>query len=174
VRLLTVGLVNKSKNQLGVVEAARILREKGIPAEVTVIGATGDAKVDSQICAEPFVRRIPHIQKEQLVEEYRKADIFVLPSFAESFGLVYAEALTQGVPVVYSAGQGFDRQFPEGVVGYRVDARSPEAIAEGILQVLQKYEDLQKNCGEAAECFAQNAICTKYEECYTEALARMQ
>lgn len=174
VRLLTVGVVNKSKNQLGVTGAVRILRKRGILAELTVIGATDDPKVDRDICAEPFVNRIPHIQKEQLVEEYRRADIFVLPSFAESFGLVYAEALTQGVPVVYSAGQGFDQQFPEGFVGYRVNAYSPEDIADGIQRVLAEYDKIQKNCEEASEPFAQSAICAKCKEFYREVLGHRQ
>jgi len=44
-----------------------------------------------------------------------------MPSITETFGLVYAEALSQGLPVLYTRGQGFDRQFEEGEVGYAVD-----------------------------------------------------
>ena len=170
VRLLTVGAVNKSKNQLGVAEAVSLLRKRGMNAELTVIGAAEDEEIDRQVCAKPFVRRIPHMPKEELIKQYRSADIFVLPSFAESFGLVYAEALTQGVPVIYSAGQGFDHQFPEGEVGYRVDAHSPEDIAEGIDRLLHKYDDIQKNCAAAADCFSQSMICAQSKAFYKEVL----
>ena len=47
-----------------------------------------------------------------------------MTSLGESFGLTYAEAMSQGVPVIYSKGQGFDGQFKEGVVGYHVDPLS--------------------------------------------------
>ncbi|MBF1138813.1 MAG: glycosyltransferase, partial [[Eubacterium] sulci] len=37
----------------------------------------------------------------ELIEEYRKADIFALLSKTESFGIVYAEAISQGLPILY-------------------------------------------------------------------------
>lgn len=58
-----------------------------------------------------------------------------MPSFTESFGLVYAEAMSQGLPVIYSKGQGFDGQFAEGVVGYHVDAHDPEELCENIIKM---------------------------------------
>jgi glycosyltransferase involved in cell wall biosynthesis len=69
----------------------------------------------------------------ELIDIYRANDIFVMPSFTESFGLVYAEAISQGLPVVYSIGQGFDRQFPEGEVGYHADPNSAQSVADAIL-----------------------------------------
>ena len=40
---------------------------------------------------------------------------FCLPSHAETFGLVYVEAMSQGLPIIYE-GQGFDKQFQDGEV----------------------------------------------------------
>ena len=37
---------------------------------------------------------------------YRENDIYVMPSIIETFGLVYAEAMSQGLPVIYTRGQG--------------------------------------------------------------------
>lgn len=169
-RLLTVGLVNPRKNQLCTAEAVRRLREQGLDAELTVIGAGVDAGMDAKLRAMDFVRRIEKIPKEQLIEEYRRADIFVLPSLTESFGLVYAEALTQGIPVLYSAGQGFDMQFPEGFVGYRMTARDPESVASSIRCVVENYDGLQKNCAQAVEKFTQEVVCATCEVLYQEAL----
>ena len=139
-----------------------------------MIGAAGDAAVDAQLRAMDFVRRIEKLPKEQLIAEYRRADLFVLPSLAESFGLVYAEALSQGVPVLYSAGQGFDKQFPEGYVGYCMDAREPEAVAGAIRRALEHYEQLQKNCAQAAGCFSQEVVCAAGEALYEEAMANKE
>ena len=174
VRLLTVGLVIPRKNQLCTAEAVRQLRQQGINAELTVIGAGVDADMDTKLRAMDFVRRIERIPKEQLISEYRRADIFVLPSLTESFGLVYAEALTQGIPVLYSAGQGFDMQFPEGFVGYRMDAQSPEAVAAAIRNVMENYKQMQENCAHAVEKFTPETVCSVCEELYRTALAKKE
>ena len=135
-----------------------------------MVGASGDAAVDKEICQYPFIRRIDKIPKEELILEYRRADLFVLPSLAESFGLVYAEALSQGVPVIYSQGQGFDKQFSEGYVGYRVNASDAVCIAERIEMALANYASLQKNCCDAAQKFAQKLICEQSIKLYTQDL----
>lgn len=171
IRLLTVGVVNRRKNQRGTVEAVRLLEQQGIAAELTVIGAAEDATLDREICKHGFVRRIQKLPKEELIAEYRRADLFVLPSLTESFGLVYAEALSQGLPVLYSAGQGFDKQFPEGYVGYHVDARAPKNIASCIQTALQEYNALQEHCGNAVTRFSQAAVCAESEVFYREAMS---
>ncbi len=73
-------------------------------------------------------------EKEKLLEIYRQCDVLVVPSFRESFGLIYVEALTQGLPVVYTKGQGFDGNFEDGHIGYSIQPESPESIAEAILK----------------------------------------
>lgn len=170
VRLLTVGVVSTNKNQTGLAQAVQLLRNQGLDAELTVIGAAEDAAIDAKLRKLVFVRRIENIPKEELIAQYRRADLFVLPSLEESFGLVYAEALSQGLPVIYSAGQGFDCQFPEGYVGYRVDARDPVSIADGIRRAWEHYDTLQSGCGEAAEHFTQELVCRTAEALYEEIL----
>lgn len=170
VRLLMAGTVIAGKNQLRTANAVRLLREQGVDAELTVVGATIDREMDQILSSLDFVRRIKHIPKEKLIEEYRRADIFVLPSIKESFGLVYAEALTQGLPVLYSKGQGFDRQFPEGFVGYHVDPLSEEDISSRILQTMKEYTTIQPHCGEASLKFTQRAVCDLSKEYYQNAI----
>lgn len=169
-RLVTAGVVNACKNQLRTAKAVRLLREQGIDAELTVVGSTENQEMDHALRSMDFVRRIPNIPKEQLIEEYRRADLFMLPSLTESFGLVYAEALTQGLPILYSEGQGFDRQFPEGFVGYHVDPLSVRDIAERILQVRREYAAIQPHCGEASARFAQGEVCALSQAYYQDAI----
>lgn len=172
IRLLTVGLVDRRKNQTRTAKAVEILRQQGMDIELTVIGPTVSKSIDAKMRKLDFVRRINKIPKEQLIEEYRRADLFVLPSLTESFGLVYAEALSQGLPVIYSAGQGFDCQFPEGFIGYHVDAYDPASIADGIRRALEKYDVLQPNCAAATERFSQELISREAEEIYREVLEK--
>src|SRR5690606_22696545 len=84
--------------------------------------------------------------KEKLLELYRANDILVMPSKTETFGLVYAEAMSQGLPVIYSKGQGFDGQFKEGLIGYHVDCFDPVNIASSILKIVNNYEEMSSNC----------------------------
>src|SRR5699024_683487 len=48
------------------------------------------------------------IPKEELIKLYSFSDIFIMPSFSEIFLLVYSEAMSQGLPIIYSLDQGFD------------------------------------------------------------------
>ena len=88
---------------------------------------------------------MPAIPKEELLYELRKYDLFVLPSFKETFGLSYMEALSQGLPIVYTLNEGFDGTYPNGLVGYSADANNVDSIADSIKECLNNYTILRKN-----------------------------
>lgn len=67
----------------------------------------------------------------------------LLPSFSETFGVVYAEALLCGTPILYSINTGFDGLFEN--VGALVDPNSIESIANGIQFIDYNNKDLRKN-----------------------------
>ena len=104
--------------------------------------------------------------KEELINEYRSHDIFLMPSITEAFGLVYAEAMSQGLPVIYTKGQGFYGQFPEGCVGYAVDCKDPHDIANKIVKVLNDYKVISKACTEEVDKFAWQRISQDYSNLY--------
>jgi len=80
--------------------------------------------------------------------------------------LVYAEAMTQGLPVIYSKGQGFDRQFEEGTVGFHVESRNAEEIADRIEDIMTNYETISENCVRLSDRFNWSEIAKEYEEIY--------
>ena len=123
INIITVGYISKRKNQLSVCKAVKLLNESGIKAKYTIIGEVLDNKVFNKVKKYPFVKYVPFLSKKDLIYEYRKADIYVMPSVTETFGLTYAEAMSQGLPVIYSKNQGFDGQFEEGKVGYHVEQK---------------------------------------------------
>lgn len=91
-----------------------------------------------------------------------------MPSLRETFGLVYAEALTQGLPVIYTKGQGFDGQFNEGEVGYSVDSEDSDDIANKVLHIMRDYEELTKKCIELCWKFDWKHITSQYVQIYND------
>lgn len=108
--------------------------------------------------------------KEELAAVYEEKDMFIMVSKCESFGLVYAEAMSQGLPVIYSKGQGFDGQFPEGTVGYGVPSTEPQEILHAVEEILQEYEAMSLRCVENSKVFQWETFVSRYYEIYKECL----
>ena len=166
IKLVYAGRIDKNKNIPTTIKAMEILRKQGYEATLTVVGKVQDEKEFQIIKNDPYTTYLPAMPKEKLIDVYRASDIFVMPSFTESFGLVYAEAMSQGLPVIYSKGQGFDGQFAEGVVGYHVDSRSPDDVAEEIKAVIENYSDIRTNVVSSAREFSWTKLIEKYDQVY--------
>ncbi len=80
-----------------------------------------------------FVPPQPH---ELLSTYYRAADVCLVPSRSESFGLVALEAAACGTPVVASDVGGLSSLIDHGRTGYLVEDPSPEAFAAWVRQIL--------------------------------------
>lgn len=166
VRLIYAGRIDKNKNIVTTQKAVDILREHGYEASLTVVGRIDDQAEFARIREHGFTSYVNAVPKEKLIELYRSHDIFVMPSFHETFGLVYAEALSQGLPVIYSKGQGFDGQFDEGYVGYAVSSRSADEIAQAIERIIKNYSVIRSNTAGAAAKFDWTKICRRYSTIY--------
>lgn len=165
-KLIYAGRIDKNKNIPTTQKAMSILSKRGISTTLTVVGKIDDKKEYLKIIKDKNTKYLPAMPKEKLIDEYKKADIFVMPSFTESFGLVYAEAMSQGLPVVYSKGQGFDNQFPEGTVGFHVDANDPESVAEGIEKIINSFDAIRERTVISARKFNWDDISKRYLEIY--------
>ncbi len=164
--VLHVGDVNENKNLLLTAEGISRLNRQGWDIRYRVVGKVKDEKIRTRLERYGFVSFLPPQPHEKLIHEYRQADIFVMPSHTETFGLVYAEAMSQGLPVVYTRGQGFDGQFPEGTVGYSVDSRDAGELAEDIVKICERYAELSKNSVEEVQRFRWDTIVQEYLRIY--------
>lgn len=165
-RVVYAGTIMKRKNPLATQEALKLLRQKGWKVTFTAVGRVKDADVKEQMCAYPDTTYVEQQPKESLISYYRKSDLFVMPSYAETFGLVYSEAMSQGLPVLYTKGQGFDGQFPDGLIGYAIEPDKPQDIADKIELAVSQYETLTENVLINAEKFRWSDICRQYKEIY--------
>jgi D-inositol-3-phosphate glycosyltransferase len=82
------------------------------------------------------IRYVPPQPHHRLSTYYRAADVVVVPSRSESFGLVALEAAACGIPVVASAVGGLTTIVEDGVTGYLVESRRPAAVAGALDAVL--------------------------------------
>lgn len=98
-----------------------------------------------------FIDAVPH---EELPLYYSAADVCVVPSYYESFGLVAVEAMACGVPVIASRVGGLKDTVRDGRTGYLVAWRCPEPFAER-LDLLLNNESLRRSMGREARAVAE-------------------
>ena len=166
--IIYAGRINREKNILATQVALKIIEGYGYDVHFTVVGEICNTHIYNKIMRDKHTHYIKPLPKEKLINIYRDNDIFVMPSISETFGLVYAEAMSQGLPVIYSKGQGFDRQFPDGEVGFAVISKDPLSIANGILKVVENYPNIQPNCALKSRKFDWNEICKEYYRIYMQ------
>ena len=85
------------------------------------------------------VRFVPPQPHHLLSTYYRAADVCVVPSRSESFGLVALEATACGTPVVAAAVGGLRTLVEHGVTGFLVDTRNPADYAAPIVELLDDH-----------------------------------
>ena len=115
------------------------------------------------------------VSHERLPLYYNAADICVVPSYYESFGLVALEAMACGVPVVASRVGGLLETVRDGETGYLVPWRCPEPFAER-LEMLLANEPLRRSLGRmaraAVERFRWSEVATRVEDVYHELVSQ--
>jgi D-inositol-3-phosphate glycosyltransferase len=135
-------------------------------------GPHGDeelARLRGQIDALSLAGRVCFISPqshEMLSTYYRAADVCVVPSRSETFGLVALEAAACGVPVVASAVGGLTTLVAHGETGYLVEGRDPVAMADRVADILS-------DPGLAA-CMARSASRRAARYTWTAAAARLR
>lgn len=165
-RCIYVGGIDANKNIELTLKGLERFRRDGWRCTLTAVGKIVDQRVYARLCRYAAFHYVGPKKKEELIRYYREADLFIMPSHTETFGLVYAEAMSQGLPVLYTRGQGFDGQFAEGEVGYSVDDRDPAELAEKIRLAVSNYPALSHFASLASRQFYWDNICEKYLSIY--------
>lgn len=126
------------------VKHSPILRHKLV---VNVMGGASGANTEevdrlkelsSWLGIDDVVRFEPPVARKDLAQWYRAADLVVVPSYSESFGLVALEAQACGTPVVATAVGGLRTAVADGISGVLVDGHDPKAWSSVIVRLLQE------------------------------------
>ena len=89
-------------------------------------------------------------KRADLVDYYRRCDIFVMPSLFEPVGFTAIEAMACGKPVVVSSNAGIAERIEDGLSGYLIEPGSASALAEKINFILELNQKQREKIGAAA------------------------
>lgn len=167
--------IYKVKNVARIIKAFDLVFSKFPDYGLDIIG---DGPLKDRIIAEINQTRHPknfllkgEIENSALGKMYPGYMGFVLPSFPETFGLVFVEALSAGIPVIYSRNAGIDGYFDDYNVGIAVNHRSVDEIADAIENIIQNHERFKQNVGDMIKTgYLDRFSKASVGECYSKIL----
>ena len=147
-----------------------------VPATLVLIGDGPERSAAEWVARDKgLASQIRFLGKQDRVHELLPcADLLLLPSDMESFGLAALEAMACEVPVICSRVGGVPEVFQDGVEGFLVEPRDVDTMAERALEILTD-SGRQASMGRAARARALDQFCAskivpRYEELYRSVL----
>ncbi|MEM8485395.1 MAG: N-acetyl-alpha-D-glucosaminyl L-malate synthase BshA [Bacteroidota bacterium] len=166
------------KNTLHVVEIFHKLRQAGLSLKLLLVGDGPDRMPAERLARKLGIyNEIRFMGKQDAVEEILSiADVFIIPSGSETFGLAALEAMACEVPVVASNIGGLPELVEDGKTGFLCPEGDIDAFAEKTRMLIEN-DDLHHKMGKAAreaavEKFANEHIIPQYEQFYQHAIAQ--
>lgn len=157
-RFLFVGQVGLRKGSHYLAHACRLLQADGLRFECRVVGPHL-VDVSNPLFAGPtYVGQVP---RASVCDEFRRADVFVLPTLAEGMALVHLEAMACGVPVITTPNCG--SVVRDGIDGFIVPIRDSHALADRMQRLLHDRA-LRERMGAAARQRAREFTWARYGE----------
>jgi D-inositol-3-phosphate glycosyltransferase len=158
--VLYVGRIERLKGIDVLIEAVQQMDD--LDFELAIVGgdeAAGELTAELSALAERLgvaqrIRWVGAVEHDELPWWYSAAEVCVVPSYYESFGLVAVEAMACGTPVVASRVGGLAYTVRDHETGYLIPWRCPEPFVEG-LEVILKNGQLRRNFGLAARASVQ-------------------
>jgi D-inositol-3-phosphate glycosyltransferase len=184
--LLFVGRIQPLKGADVAVKALVALRDSGVSdARLAIVGgpsgARGAAELESirrLVDGEGLSRQVtfwPPQPHERLSTFYRAADVCLVPSRSESFGLVALEAAACGIPVVAASVGGLTTLVDDEVTGFLVEPEDAEGFAKRVAEIVT-VPGLQTALGRAgaerARAYTWRTSALRLRELYSELRAR--
>jgi glycosyltransferase involved in cell wall biosynthesis len=150
IKLLYVSRLENRKGTLALIQALPLLKQKTHNFHIDIIGsdrphAPGGIKfqqyfkqnydeLSNKVSFHGFV------DDEELDRFYRQADLFVVPSVYESFGLIYVEAMMYGLPSIATTGGGIGEVITDGKDGFLTKINHSDEIVTRIVEFMNDRE----------------------------------
>src|SRR5690554_1770174 len=145
--ILYIGNFNPGKNVLNLISAVKNINKHEKICTLQLVGGGGadEIEVVKQIKQLPelFTFHGKIYDKDTLKSIFQSSDIFAMPSRNETFGLVYVEAMLQGLPILYTANEGIDGFYQENI-GEKVSKQAGASeIKQAILKLIDDYDNYE-------------------------------
>lgn len=172
-QIIYVGKFDVNKNVVRLIESVLSLRHDFPDLHLHLVG--GDGWKEKKVLE--LVREHPECltyhgkvyDKDELCKLYQGCSIFAMPSIHETFGLVYVEALSQNLAVLYTKRQGIDGLFSP-LVGESVNALSVQSIKSGLQKLLLKRAEYKAHEVIDFEQFRWDTIANRYLSIYNDVI----
>ncbi|MFQ5718406.1 MAG: glycosyltransferase family 4 protein [Acidobacteriota bacterium] len=123
---------------------------------------------------EGHVSFLGHVDEDAKIRHLACADVFVMPSLHEGFGLVYLEGMHQGLPVIAATNSGASEFLEDSTTGFMVPPGAPGNLCEAIRRLVDD-PDCRRRMGEAnrkvAARFTVDRCARMYESLFQDAIA---
>ena len=148
--IFTLTRLNSSEGYKGydtLVTVLPALLKKNIPFKYILAGKADAAELErmnnliNSLGLEKQVLMPGFIADEEVTDHYLLADVFVMPSKGEGFGIVFTEAMACGLPVIAGNKDGSTEALQFGELGTLIDPDSAEELKEALVGVLQQEHD---------------------------------
>lgn len=172
-KLIAVGNLIPRKRPLLAAATCKTLNDRGIKTELTWVGE-GPLQEDLELYCQQYGVSLclPGVlDSDAVTEAFSHADVSLFPTAAETFGLVGAEALAAGCPLV-AGNNGGQVDFVKPPSGLLIAESDPEKYADGVEAVLQSTQALTATqiAAPIRNEFSVNAHSRRYINIYTEIL----
>jgi phosphatidyl-myo-inositol dimannoside synthase len=151
--ILSVARMYPRKRLEDLLRASAILRTRIPRAQIRIVGEGPESArlrlLHRELGLDDTVVFLGEVTRSSLAVEYTIAHCFCLPTIQEGFGLVFAEAMAAGLPVVACRAAAVPELVEDGRTGLLVGPRNPAELAHA-LETLLVNENLRKEFGRAA------------------------
>ena len=189
--MLFVGRIEPLKGIDTLIEAIAIIRKKGTLDRhcclcVSIIGGEPEGTPETlsaemfrlqQLCNQQglgdLVTFLGRRGQNTLPYFYSAADVVVMPSHYESFGMVALEAMACGTPVIATQVGGLAFLVRDGVTGFHIPVDDPEALSDRLITLLDDHDlrnQMSQNAVEIAQNYAWETIAASMEKVYKDTL----
>jgi glycosyltransferase involved in cell wall biosynthesis len=141
--ILYTGRIEYRKGSLVLIEAFGMLLKTLPEAQLYIAGARHNSISEDQWQQALYdagvsdnIHQLGHIPFEELGKYYRKASVFVMPSYYETFGISVIEAMAHGLPVVASSAGALPELVKDSVNGLVVEPGNARTLSDALLNIL--------------------------------------
>ncbi|MDB5240048.1 MAG: hypothetical protein JWP57_673, partial [Spirosoma sp.] len=164
-RMLFVGTITYRK---GVDLLLQTFKNLDLPnAELVLVGPVSDGRDLLRLCT-GSIRYVPFLHQNELATYYQEADVFVFPSYLDSWGQVVLEAMACGTPVIVTENTGAKDALVKGG-GFVIPAGNVMALAEKIEYFYNNRAEVER-IGREARRVAEQYTWENYYRQVTDAL----